>query len=305
MLRLCAVALFALLLSLSPSDAAERGRLGYGRLITNDLLGDGHDRGRSGSFSSSRIWGPVWNGTLPDRFGHIIELRLGGQVMAPDDLNTPTRGDRPYAGVLSAGLHTHFQRAGLEMAMGANLVFTGPSTQLGRLQDAFHDLLGTNGHSDATRASQIGNGVHPTVVLEAGMPLGLFDSATLRPFVEGRAGDETLVRAGFDLTFGPVGQGELMVRDVSTGQRYRAIQDSDNTGFTFVMGADIAHVSDSIYLPEDRGYSLTDTRDRVRAGLHWQGDDSSGFYGLTWMGREFEGQPAEQVIGSVRINLRF
>jgi hypothetical protein len=70
-------------------------------------------------------------------------------------------------------------------------------------------------------------------------------------------------------------------------------------------GAETAYVSDSIYLPEDRGLTQTDSRDRVRAGLRWQGDSMSGFYGLTWLGREYETQTEDQLVGAFQINFRF
>lgn len=83
------------------------------------------------------------------------------------------------------------------------------------------------------------------------------------------------------------------------------VTDDDATGFTFLLGADIAHVSDSIYLPEERGFTLTDTRDRLRAGMHWQGEKASAFYGVTYLGEEFDAQTDGQVVGSIRINLSF
>ena len=76
-------------------------QLGYGRLITNDFLGDLKDRGQTGSYVSSRIFGKAWNGSLPDRAGEIFEFRLQADVKAPDDLVTPFAGDRPFAGYLS------------------------------------------------------------------------------------------------------------------------------------------------------------------------------------------------------------
>tara|TARA_R110002049_G_scaffold23781_3_gene84472 strand:+ start:82486 stop:83403 length:918 start_codon:yes stop_codon:yes gene_type:complete len=305
MFRLIAAALLAPLVALSPAHAGDRQRLGYGHLITNDFLGDGQDRWRSGAVSSSRIWGPTWTGTAPAGFGELVELRLGMAVLAPDNLRMPAVGDRPYAGTLSAGLHTHFSRQGYDISLGGDLVFTGPNTGLGSLQRAFHDLLDTTGPSSTMLDNQIGNGVHPTFVGEVGRSVDLGHNMRLRPFVEARAGAETLLRVGADLTIGDIGQGELLIRDITTGQRYRSIQNPDLGGFSFVLGADIAHVADSIYLPENRGFVLTDRRDRLRAGVHWQGDGASVFYGVTWLGREFEAQTEGQLVGSLRVNLRF
>ena len=287
-------------------DAKDRARLGYGRLITNDLIGDGKDRWRTGSVASSRIWGPSWQDELPTGFGEILEFRLGAEVIAPADLGAPAPGDRPYAGSISVGLHTHFQRRGLEFAVGGDLVFTGPMTHLDDFQAGLHDLLGQNQPSTATRSAQIGDGVHPTLVFEVGKTMQVSDRAKFRPFVEGRAGIETMVRGGFDLTFGQVGEGELLVRDPVSGHRYRAL-DNVWSGYSFVLGADLAYVADSDLLPASSGVVASDTRERVRMGVHWQNDTgaASAFYGLTWLGKEFESQPDDQVVGSVRLRLDF
>lgn len=309
MLRHVACAALALAASLTPTslpaDAGERSQLGYGRLITNDYIGDGRDRWRTMSWTSSRIWGPEWNGTAPEQAGEMIELRLSAEIFAPVNLERPAAGDRPYAGALSVGAHTHFNWQGFETALGADLVMTGSGTGLGSLQRAIHGLLNVEEPSRRTLDNQIGGGFHPTVVGEIARDLMITPDVHLRPFLEGRAGAETLVRAGFDLTFGGVGADDFMVRESTTGQRYRVVRGQGETGFSFLLGADIAHVADSIFLPESRGIALTPSRDRLRAGVHWQGEGASAFYGLTYLGEEFEAQSEGQVVGSVRINLSF
>lgn len=308
--RLIAAAMIAICTCSGAANAQDsspdqgRVKLGYGRLITNDFIGDTQDRWRTGSVAASRIWGRGWNGALPEQFGDILELRLGGQIIAPDNLTSPAAGDRPYATSVSLGLHTHFARGAVEFAVGADLVMTGDQTGLRNFQDGLHDALGVDGTSATTRAGMIGNDFHPTVVIEAGREFTLNSGARLRPFVEGRAGDETLIRAGADLTIGQTGLGELLIRDVVSGQRYRAVSNR-NAGKSFVLGGDIAHVADSIYLPESAGYALSDMRTRLRAGVHWQGEKTSGFYGLTYLGEEFKGQDGGQVVGSVRLKLDF
>ena len=129
-------------------------------------------------------------------------------------------------------------------------------------------------------------------------------STTIRPFAEARAGDETLLRAGADIRIGRVGLGELLARESVTGQRYRIIYRSD-PGFSFVLGADMAYVTDSIYLPSGGPVTLKNRRERARLGLHWNGNEASFFYGLTYLGPEFETQSEGQVIGSMRIRILF
>ncbi|RKF13878.1 DUF2219 family protein [Roseovarius spongiae] len=305
MIRILALALCAVLTFTGSAATAERVRLGYGRLVTNDLLGDGADRWRSGSVASSRVWGPGWTGGLPSGFGELLELRLGAEAIAPEDLARPGATDRPYAGLLTVGLHTHFDLGGAEMSLGGDLVFTGPQTGIDDFQDFFHDALGGQNLSSATRRAQIGDDIHPTAVLELGRTYTIGQTGRLRPFVEARAGIETLARVGADLTFGPVGRGELLLRDPVSGHRYRAITNHE-TGFAWVVGGDIAHVESSALLPASRGFALADTRNRLRAGLHWSGQGGHrAFYGLTWLDREFKGQRERQVIGSLRIHVDF
>jgi len=188
--------------------------------------------------------------------------------------------------------------------VGADLVFTGPQTQLDHVQDAVHDVFGGSGVNAAVRTAQVGNNIIPTLVAEAGRPIRLGAGATLRPFVEGRVGVETLARAGADLSLGAFGGGVLMVREPVTGQRYSAAGDGGD-GVSFLLGADVAHVDDSAYLPSSSGIRPRDTRTRVRAGMHWQWRNGGVFYGLTWLDKEFKTQREEQVVGSVRLNLNF
>lgn len=302
-------ALFAVIISIllaTPAAQAEpREKLGYGRLLSNDFFGDGHDRWRTGSWTSSRVWGPEWTGKAPVGFGKLIELRLSAEIFAPENISRPSAGDRRYAGALSAGVHTHFDIKGFEAAVGGDLTLTGADNGLGDFQDAVHNLLGARRPSNTVLDDQIGGGFHLTAVGEMGRTLQLSETLHLRPFVEGRAGAETLVRAGFDVTFGKVGVGELLVRESVTGHRYRVVQNPEVGGFSFLMGADIAHVADSIYLPESGGLELTDSRERLRAGVQWQGHRASAFYGLTYLGEEFEAQTEGQVTGSLQFKFQF
>ena len=305
MSRLIVAALCATFLLTSDAFAGERVRLGYGRLISNDMIGDGHDRWRTGSVASSRVWGPQWSGQLPDRFGQLIELRFGAQTIAPETLGVPAAGDRRFAGALSLGLHTHYRIGPSDIAIGGDLVFTGPQTGLDDLQGLLHDTIGGDDLSSFTRATQIGNDFNPTLVVEMGRNIGLGGSARLRPFYEARAGVETLMRVGADLSFGTVGQGELLVRDPVTGHRYRTVVE-DKPGMSFLMGGDMAYVSSSEFLPSNQGYRLSDSRNRLRAGVHWHSAQGhQAFYGLTWLDREFKGQRESQIVGSLRLKLEF
>lgn len=308
MTRLLAVflAVFALFSVAQTTDAAARERIGYGWLATNDIFGDLHDRWQSGSISTSRIWGPGWDGRLPQGFGEVLELRFGGRVVSPQNLSNPAAGDRPFGGALSLGLHTHFARGAMDYAVGVDVVVTGPQTGLDDFQKTLHDVLGGRDISGRVRRNQVSNDVNPELVMEAGRDFALGGNAQFRPFVEGRWGFETLARVGFDLTIGQRGRGGLLVRDPVSGQRYVAVQGNEAPGMSFVFGADVAYVDSSELLNRDRGIQLTDARSRVRTGINWQGKGGSTvFYGLTWLGEEFEAQKESQIVGSVRLRLRF
>ncbi|MCP3972542.1 MAG: lipid A deacylase LpxR family protein [Rhodobacteraceae bacterium] len=297
---------FFLILSLicgtACAQAQGREALGWGRLLNNDVFGDGQDRWQTGSGVVSKVTGPGWNGALPGRAGDIVELRFRGGIVAPANLVNPAPGDRRYAAMLSLGAHTHFELRGAEISLGVDLVVTGPQTGLPSLQREIHKLL--DQPMPTVLGAQIPNGIHPTFLLEAGRSYEISPSAAFRPFVELQAGVETLARIGADLHFGLVGRDELLLRDGTTGQRYRAIRGA-HVGWAAVLGGDIAHVLHSTYLPASSGYSLTDARTRLRAGVHWQGENSSVFYGLTWLGEEFTAQPEGQVVGSMRLNIAF
>ncbi|WP_428514898.1 lipid A-modifier LpxR family protein [Roseovarius sp.] len=298
--------IFAVLLAGQAADAGPRERIGYGWLATNDIVGDLHDRWQTGSIQTSRVWGPGWNGRLPQGFGEVLELRFGGRVVAPQNLNTPAPGDRPFGGALSLGLHTHFARGAMDYAVGADVVVTGPQTGLDDFQKFLHEALGGRDISGRVRRNQVSNDVNPELVMEAGRAFDLGGNAEIRPFVEGRWGFETLARVGFDMTIGQRGRGGLLVRDPVTGQRYVAVQGNEAPGASFVFGADTAYVDSSELLNRDRGLQLTDARTRVRTGVNWQGEGGSTiFYGLTWLGKEFEAQKESQLVGSVRLRLRF
>ncbi len=284
------------------ADTPKRSYIGHGRLVVNDVFGDTLDRWRTGSVVASHVWGPDWTGELPTAAGEVLELRLMGEVIAPEWLSGPTAGDRPYVGAWSLGLHTHFQKQGWQISAGADMTLTGPQTGLSHVQGALHDLLSLPKASAPVLNGQVANGLHGSLVVETGRDFAV-GPATLRPFSELRWGVEDLARIGFDLSIGPVGQGDMLVRDPVTGHRYRAVSASDN-GFGFVFGADVAKVTNSLYLPTTTN-TLTDARSRLRAGVSWQQDKWRGFYGLTLLGPEFVGQRTSQLVGAVRIKINF
>ena len=286
-----------------PAVAQERVTLGWGRLLTNDAIGDGKDRWRTGSYVLSRVRGPSWSGSLPGRPGEILEFRMRLETIAPADLVVANPLDRRYVGALSLGMHTHFETAGIESSVGMDAVIVGPQTGISSLHGDLHDLLGLP--DPTVFGGQIADDVFLTLTAEFGRTLPLGSNAQVRPFIEAQAGAETLLRMGGDMTFGHFGTEALMLRDNSTGQRYRAVAGDRVEGFSLMLGGDIAKVYDSEYFLASDAITPSDTRKRLRAGMHWQGAQSEVFYGVTWLGKEFEEQPDEQLLGSVNLRLKF
>jgi hypothetical protein len=289
----------------SIATAEERVTLGWGRIFTNDFLGDGNDRWRTGSYTVSRVRGPSWQGHAAHGLGDILELRGHGGVISPSNLTTPAANDRRYAGVLSLGLNTHFGWRQAEVDLGAELALTGPRSGIGSFQKWFHNQANIVPPSAAVLDAQIGNRLHPGLNAEIGRSFGLGDAVQLRPFAEARMGVENFWRMGGDITIGRFGQGGLLLRDVTTGQRYRGIEGTRSEGVSLTLGGDVTHVFDSALLPSGGNVTAEKDRYRLRAGLHWQGKRSSAFYGVSYLSREFVDQPEGQLVGALSLSLQF
>ena len=302
LLRWCLAPLLAL--AALAAHAEDQVALGWGRLFNNDALGDLQDRWHTGTYTISQVRGLNWRGTLPTKPFDLWEIRLEVGIVAPEDLVAPDPNDRRYAGMVSLGAHTQFDWQGYEANFGGDLVFTGPQTGISGFQSAIHDAFGL-ASGTASYDNQIGNAVYPTASGEIGRSFALGQGVTFRPFAAASAGVETLARIGGDLTLGHFGEGSVMLRDGTTGQRYRAVAGGQVTGFSFLAGADLAKVLDSALLPSGGAAVLSDTRERLRLGMQWQGKTNAVFYGLTYLGPEFDSQPEGQVVGSLNIQLQF
>lgn len=290
-------------LSVQPAIAQEgRQTLGMARVFTNDTIADRQDRWRSGGYGVSAFRGESWSGALPSRAFALMEYRFRGEVMAPDNLARPAARDRLYAGSLWAGAHTHLAWRGFEVTAGADLVVTGEQSGIRRLQSQIHSWFSMPRMN--VERHQVDNGayLHGTVELARSVTFGWGE---IRPFLELQAGVETLARTGFDLTIGKLGRGGLRTRDPITGQRLAGISGLDDGGWSFLLGADLARVEQSIFLPSSRGYTVEPTRHRLRAGVNYGFGASNLFYGVTYMSEEFTAQPEGQLVGSLSLVIPF
>ncbi len=288
----------------APSHAQDRVTLGWGRLFTNDALGDQHDRWHTGSYSVSKLTGLHWSGSAPSEPGEILEYRFTADTVAPANLIAPAADDRRYAGALSLGAATHFKPSGFDAMLGAGLTAIGPMTGLGEFQSRVHDLLGMDVPTTVLE-DQIPNQILPYGTAEMARMVSLTRGLTLRPFVSAQLGPEDLVRFGADVIMGRMGQSDLLLRDTGTGHLYRGIAGDVAPQLSLIIGADYASVFHSVYLPEGGPAPLTPHRTRLRAGYLWQGENAFVFSGLTYLSPEFDTQPEGQVVGSFTVSFSF
>ncbi|MEM1431887.1 MAG: lipid A-modifier LpxR family protein [Pseudomonadota bacterium] len=285
---------------------AQRSWLGLTFLGANDDFGFGDilDRWRTGAISIHGVHGTGWTGADPVGFGDVLEFRFRGEILAPESLDNPEEGDRPYAGTLSFGVHSYFRQSGLDYRLGADLVLTGPQTGLDELQANLHESMSLPDPSKAAE-TQIGDASYLVVSGEAARAFPLGASVSARPFASARVGDETFARIGVDLVGGSFASGGLLIRDVTTGQLVEGTRGAA-TGFGWSLGADIASVASSVYLPDNDTFPRPENvRSRARAGLMWAGQSWSVQGGLTWLSEEFEGQSEGQVVGEIALTIGF
>ena len=273
-------------------------------IITNDIFGDGEDRWRTGSIDVSLTFGGGDLRILPTKAWERYQVRLRSEIIAPDNLTTPSATGRQYAGVLGLGLFTHFQKKEYDIYYGGELVFVGESTGVGSFQKSFHDALNIAPPSAAILNNQIPNALYPT--FHAGISKSLRgEKSLIRPFAEVQAGVETFVRVGTDAIFGSAMINDFLLRDSVSGQLINHAKADNSIGFGFLVGADAAYIADSNYLPNSGATKFEEFRPRVRAGVVYETHKFDLFYGLTWLGKEFEAQPDNQMIGSVNLRVHF
>ena len=230
--RLSAAAAAAVL-GIGAAQAGERERLGWSLAISNDSIGELLDRWQSSSVQYGAFYGSSWEGAAPTRFGEVLEFRICTDILTPSDLEAPDPSDRRHAGVLAFGVHFHSAPSDFEVRGGIGLVVVGPQTGLLDLQQELHKALGFT--VPTLEDFQIEDTARLNLSGEIGRVWDV-GAARVRPFVEAQIGMEDFLRAG-------LGGG-----------------DAD---FNVVIGADVARVVDSIYLPKALGYELTPLRARV------------------------------------------
>lgn len=296
-----ALVFLAVGLGLATGAAAQPRFLGLGGFGTNDRLGDEMDRWRTGSYELTLAYGQPWDGRLPTAPSAVLGVRVRGEVISPYPIEATGPDQRLYAGVLAVGVQGFASLQTADLRAGADLVLLGPQTRLDNLQRLIHKA--DDGGNPPPESEQLGNAVAPTAFLELGRSFGRF--ARVRPFVEAQAGYESFARVGFDATLGRFGQGGLMTRDVLSGERYPIIATPARRALSLTAGADVAVVANSRLFPSARGPDVRRYRPRARVGAALDAGPAWAFFGLTWLGREFEGASGGQRVGTITFNVRF
>ncbi|MEL6640456.1 MAG: lipid A-modifier LpxR family protein [Pseudomonadota bacterium] len=286
----------------APAVAQMSETIGTGRLFSNDFLGDGRDRWQSGSYVISKLRSAEqWTGD-PKNFGEVWEYRFRTSVISSDGRDgTP---DRRYAGTLSFGMHSHFGQGTTRAALGFDITAVGPQTGLSRFQKRAHDVFGLEQirFTDTEFEDDILFGM----TAETAEIIEISPTLSARAFGEVLIGPEDIVRVGADVFWGAQMVDDILLRDVTTGQLYHGTETQSDPGLSVVVGADMATVADSFFLPDTGVGAATQSRARVRAGLHWRKSDrTSLFYGLTYLSPEFEDQDEGQLTGSLKLNFNF
>ena len=110
----------------------EWGLTGVGRLFNNDYFGDNEDRWRTGSYVLSFAFSKDRERDYADQPFGLMELRLRSEVIAPRNLNGANSADRAYAGILSVGVHTHYEISDLEISVGSDWETDDAALMLGK-----------------------------------------------------------------------------------------------------------------------------------------------------------------------------
>jgi hypothetical protein len=286
---------------------APRRVLGFAAITTNDDIPGTtiEDRWRSGALSLHLVHGRGWTGAGPVGFGEVLEFRARAEIITPESVDDPQPGDRPYAGALTFGVHSHMRRGLNELRLGAEVVVTGPQTGLSDLQENLHELQDGLPDPSAAAEDQIGDAAYFALSGEVARPFTLGAGVQARPFAAARAGDETFARAGVDLVGGSLASGGLLLRDPVTGQLVEAVRGAA-TGFGWSAGLDVAAVAGSVYLPDEDGVpGPEEMRGRARLGAAWAGERWAVTLGAAYLTEEFDGQDEGQVVGALGLTFGF
>lgn len=283
---------------------------------SNDLFFDSSDRWRSAHFTGSAVLSfPRFarEGLVPD----AVELRLRGEIITPWGRRPRRAPDRLAVAAVGIGAIAHARRAGFDFAYGAELLVHGEQTGLFALQRAVHEITGGGYDIRTSGDPALGDGVSGRIEAALARRIPLGERIRLIPFAEGSLGYESFLRAGADLSVSLLGSpGHLdgiILRDTVSGQpsfvrarERRAVgAKASRASLGLTLGADVAHVSSSIFLDRSGPVTLDPTRVRARGALMARIGRVHVHAGFAWLSPEFREQPQSQTINTFGIGIDF
>lgn len=273
---------------------------GHSTLAHNDMLGDGHDRWRTGGYVKALFFrGTRRSYEFRGRLEGITPYRSGGSAQV----------ERPSTDLIGFGVFAHENYRDINLKYGVEALVT--NTGLLGLQEEFHRIGGfedgfmTSENSDAGGARKF----YVAASAEVSKEFRLGRVGAIRPYAEAEIGFENFVRFGGDIALNASGFSPLVSRDPVTGFLVPTKSDirkshSSRAQVSAYLGADISIMDGSALFSGSQTQSKH-LRNRLRAGVIVGGKTHQFFYGITRLSKEFEGQEEAQYLGSLSYSIRF
>ena len=270
--------------------------------LTNDYLGDGHDRWRSGGYTKFFSYEPSaeWDAS--------IDIRMRSEILSPwGSTEQPANQDRPYAGMLGFGLFLNDYWGPVDYNVGAEALFAGDRTGVQKFQDAFHETFGLDGYTPQAGHDKLENDATGMISVEMARKYTVGDVGAVRPFVMGKFGYEDLLRVGVDVMIGGYGSADRYVRDPISGflQPSSAQRADAMTGVSLLAGIDYSFVGNDYLITDGGSVDFQSGRTRSRLGIQAGLGPMSVFYGATHLSEEFQGQVEGQTVGTLSVEFNF
>lgn len=281
---------------------------------SNDSVGDGEDRWRSGAAQASVVFDADEASTLLGTWGGGFtgdaawEIRVRGEVITPDRDASPFAQDRLFADTLGIGLLMHERLGPWRGQIGGELAITGEQTGVRATQEFIHEITGLNNSYTLRGDRRIDSGFYPTGLVEGAYVASVWGIDAV-PFVSGMVGVETLGRAGFDLHLGADGLERGWVRNTVTGIAIPLAPTRDGWHIAFTGGGDFAVLAESEYFDDGTLPDAETVRFRARLGTLISYNTTAFGLGLSYLSAENEdagpNSDEGQFVGAVTLTTQF
>lgn len=279
--------------------------------FSNDYLGDGHDRWRTGAYFTSYITSHTKGNFFDNPTWFAREFRIRSEIIAPSNLGASAKNiDRHFVGMIGTGIFFHRKKNKVESKYGFELVFTGPMTGLLKAQSIAHKPLTFEPVSKYVIDSQHPNRIYSNFSYSLARPFQVGSKnkigVSIRPFVRFDIGVESFARIGADIIIGKGMRYNFFVRDPVTGNLMTG-QKSFKSGLRLgvLFGGDVSYMATSAYFNSNRGEEMIAIRHRFRVGVQLEVSNLNIFFGITKFSKEFKKQKTGQSVGSIEIRIRY